>query len=87
MNGYIRVCHCSHDISSHYEEKHTCLGMLCDCAAYADRDDPKPKKVTKTAPAPAPVHDPDPGIATPVLPHAMWCTCATCLAAWGPAMP
>jgi hypothetical protein len=37
------ICHCGHDKATHFEEKHTCLGMRCDCEEFVHRDDPKPK--------------------------------------------
>jgi len=78
MSGYTRVCHCGHEKSTHWEEQHTCLAMLCDCEAFADRDDPKPTKAAPPRLTPPPAHDTDPGIATPCLPHPMWCTCSAC---------
>ena len=79
MSILVEVCHCSHDRDSHYEHRHTCLAMLCDCQTYTHRDDPKP--VIKPAPRPAKAAPVD--LPTPVLPHAMWCTCPACLAIWG----
>lgn len=46
---YVEVCHCGHNKATHFEEKHTCLGMLCDCKKYIDRDDPLPSEI-KAAP-------------------------------------
>lgn len=40
--SWAQVCHCGHDRSSHFEEKHTCLGVLCSCEVYTHRDDPLP---------------------------------------------
>ncbi len=77
---YVNVCHCGHSKSAHYEEQHTCLGMLCECEKYTDRDDPLPKKM-KASP-PIPLFDEE-AIDTPRYPiapttHPLGCTCSVC---------
>ncbi len=86
--GYLEVCHCGHNKVTHFEEKHTCLGMLCDCKRYIDRDDPKPSAIK----AAAPVHpidwgdvwDDDGPITLPMIPipvsHSKGCMCPLCAA-------
>lgn len=39
------TCKCSHDKATHFDEKHACLGMLCDCSAYVDQNTPDPPAV------------------------------------------
>ncbi len=74
----LRICHCSHDISSHFEGKHTCLGMLCDCTSFRNRDVPLPKPLprVKATPMPAP-DDVDP------ITHPTGCLCSVCAYRWG----
>ena len=76
---YVEVCHCGHDIATHFDEKHACLGMHCDCPKYVHRDDPDTRKqVLSYAPPAHPDRDRDTDpIITPVV-HPLWCTCATC---------
>ncbi len=69
----LRICHCSHDRDTHYESQHSCLGMLCDCTSYRDRDVPLPKPV-KAAPV---VEEESP--VTPRVSHPQWCTCPACM--------
>ncbi len=83
---YIEVCHCGHSKSAHYEEKHTCLGMLCECDSYTDRDDPKPKTVS--IPFKLPFSMDFASTPTPVMPsgtptHPTGCTCAVCAYSFG----
>jgi hypothetical protein len=67
------LCHCGHHKDTHFDKKHCCLGMHCDCAAYRDVNDPLPTprklgshlEITDTK-------------VTPLLPHPMWCTCVDC---------
>ncbi len=76
---WAQVCHCGHDRASHFEGKHTCLGMLCDCRAYADREVPKPKAgpaYPKINPMP---DDFDPSPDTPRMPCPPGCVCPACL--------
>ncbi len=87
---YIEQCHCGHAKATHWEEKHNCLGMLCECRMYIDRDDPDRKERTQ---APAPVLPTvnvteyvDWVSVTPMVPHPWWCACTDCVAA-GAGMP
>lgn len=57
--GRSQICHCGHDRATHFEQKYTCLGMLCACPEYVHEDAPKPvpKKVaTKAVPPEDDVH-------------------------------
>lgn len=77
------MCHCGHRQDSHHESKYTCLGMLCDCASYRDRELPLPK-----ATKPAPMFTPDdeepetPRIGAGTS-HPTWCTCSVCMLGFG----
>lgn len=43
MNAVRQICHCGHDIDTHFESKHACLGMGCDdCKSYRDALAPDP---------------------------------------------
>ncbi len=76
----LRICHCGHDISTHHEQVHTCLGMLCDCTSYRDRDIPLPKPVPKSkAIQMPPPDDGDPPPSTLRVPHPQWCLCSVCM--------
>ncbi len=76
-------CHCGHDKATHYEEKHTCLGMLCDCSRYTHRDDPLPK-VTLIYPKIIGFVDCDDAVDTPRIPSCpSFCRCIDCLLAAG----
>lgn len=73
----LTVCHCGHDRDTHYESAHTCLGMLCDCKAYHDRERPLPKPVRVAAPPPDDAEAPP----TPRIGgnhHPAGCQCLTC---------
>lgn len=82
---YVTVCHCGHDKASHFEEKHTCLGMLCECKAYADRDKPPPPKPKAIVyPVINPFDDFDNCPDTPRIDtHPTGCTCAVCAWTYG----
>lgn len=68
------VCACGHDKATHYEKKHTCLGMACDCVRYRDENAPKEKDTVRSMPASA-IDDDDRG-----RPHADGsCRCSACL--------
>ncbi len=88
---YVEICHCGHNKATHFEEKHTCLGMLCDCKRYTDRDDPLPSEMKAAAPFPNwendfdDIQDIDDGpITLPMIPiinippHPHGCPCAIC---------
>lgn len=48
MSSTREVCHCGHDIDTHFERTHSCLGMGCDdCDRYRDENRPDPKKAPK----------------------------------------
>lgn len=92
----VTVCHCGHDVATHFEEKHTCLGMRCDCEKYTHRDDPLPKKravrpkhashcrclACKEADGTLGTADHQDQIVTPMI-HPGWCTCDDCMRVWG----
>lgn len=47
MSGYLEICKCGHDISTHFRDPNThrihgCLGMRCDCPVYKDHLKPEP---------------------------------------------
>ncbi len=81
VQQYVEVCHCGCAKATHWEEKHNCLGMQCECRMYIDRDDPDRKERTKKAQAtPLPFDDIDTGdppptpipstpVVTPRLPY------------------
>jgi hypothetical protein len=48
-----KVCKCGHDIVTHHEGKHNCLGLYCDCAAYVNEHAKEGLKKVK----PTPVQD------------------------------
>ena len=52
MSRYVEVCWCGHDKATHFEQRHTCLGMHCDdCRMYIHRDDPdRPERTKKPEP-------------------------------------
>lgn len=77
MSMYIEVCHCGHDRVSHFECKHTCLGMHCECRMYIHRDDPDRAERMKDPNAPKPWTDAERDLPTPVI-HPVWCTCPDC---------
>lgn len=88
----LRICHCGHDRDSHFESKHTCLGMLCDCRSYRDRDIPLPKPPPrqKAIAMPAPDDDDDTGDPPPstqppstLRMHPVGCICAACAFMYG----
>ncbi len=90
FSRYVQVCHCGHDKSSHYKDSETCLGMLCDCTRYVDRDDPKPQAMKAAPPVPVveveeecPPTLPMFPAAAPAYPHAVGCTCAVCAYMYG----
>ncbi len=89
FSRYVTVCHCGHDKSTHHEEQHTCLGMLCDCTRYVDRDDPKPQAMKAAPPVPElDIEEECPPTlpmfpAAPAYPHAVGCTCAVCAYMYG----
>lgn len=75
----LQICHCSHDIASHFKDKHTCLGMLCDCTKFRNRDVPLPppvKAIKRIAPIDDDDGDPPP---TPRMAHPPFCNCAVCV--------
>ncbi len=78
VQQYVEVCHCGHSKHAHFELKHTCLGMLCECKQYADRDDPLPKPPTRLQPQS--FNDVDDWADTQRVPitHPMGCTCSVC---------
>lgn len=83
------ICHCGHDKATHFEQEHTCLGMLCDCPSYADREVPRPKAKPVIA---YPVidllpDDFDPCPDTPRMAHPAGCICAICLYWFGTPTP
>jgi hypothetical protein len=75
MSGYVELCHCGHDKSTHFEKTHTCLGMRCDCTAYLDRDRPKP--APPPPPKPAPHVDDGWDDVSPIT-HPSGCVCIVC---------
>ena len=52
---YRHTCHCGHDRDTHFERRHACLGMRCDCDAYVNEHAPKR---TQQIPAAQPIPDP-----------------------------
>jgi hypothetical protein len=82
---YVRVCHCGHHKTSHYEESGTCLGVLCDCSRYTDRDDPKPQAMKAAPVVPDLDIEEDCPITLPMIPvpsnpypHPTGCVCSAC---------
>ena len=49
MNQILEICHCGNDRASHFEGKHACLALACDCTSYVDRWDPKPPPTKRSA--------------------------------------
>lgn len=39
------TCHCGHHKDTHFKSAGACLGVMCDCAEYADDQGPKPEPV------------------------------------------
>jgi hypothetical protein len=69
------LCHCGHDVSTHFDGKHTCLGMLCDCTSFRNRDLPDPPKPKARVALPVDDGWSDP---TPQT-HPTGCTCIICV--------
>lgn len=51
----LEICVCGHNKATHFKEKHTCLGMLCECKEYVDRNTPPKERLTQEMPAAAPI--------------------------------
>lgn len=43
----MELCKCGHHKDTHFESKHTCLGTLCSCERYRDKDAPERKEALK----------------------------------------
>lgn len=53
-------CHCGHAKETHFEKKHTCLGIHCECRKYQLYSDPyvSERPTERNIPAAAPQYDP-----------------------------
>ena len=72
FSPFKQLCQCGHDVTSHFDKKHNCLGMYCDCKMYL-----KPgEKAPAPAPKPQPVYEPvgsdhDDGDSGPITPRTL----------------
>lgn len=51
---YKNECKCGHHRDSHFEGKHSCLGLYCECTRFWKEGEPEPKVEAKPPP---PAHD------------------------------
>lgn len=88
----VQICHCGHDKDTHFERRHTCLGVHCECLAFVHRDDPdRPERTAKRNPRPdgwdgvpdCAYPDPQDSIVTPLV-HPSWCMCGQCIVGGSP---
>jgi len=72
------VCHCGHDMDTHFEKRHSCLASQCDCRWYRDEAKPDPLKPCHSHARPI-CWECVPDTQRAMGPHPSWCVCGVCL--------